>query len=227
MHSSIENTGTLRDLTSFYKSSINISSLDPTIVQFLDPSIKEMKIVRSPGKFRFSTGTNIPPKTLFEVVFQNGSEYELTFEQLYNVLSSGTIRGIQLLHWIKDVLKTGGYYIIDELELSLNKTIILDVIRLFRNHETNPLNATLIFSTHYTELIDTFDRNDQIYFIHRNDKYEIKVSNYSNFDKKNQLKKSDSYFADEYNLGTAISYNKYYEMFKSFKGQHSNDWFYQ
>ena len=112
---------------------------------------------------------------------------------------------------------------IDELELSLNRTIVNDIIKLFESHNTNPFNATLIFSTHYVELIDIFDRNDQIFFVHRDKNYGIEMTNYSVVERKNQLKKSESFFADTHQLGTAIQYSKFTNMLRSFIFKVKND----
>lgn len=199
------------------------NAFDTEIIQFLDPSIK--KIMRKQIKNVDSQYLSIsePSIALYEVAFKNGETYELTRAQLIATLSAGTLYGLQILARVKDVLKTGGLYLVDELELHLNKSIVSDIIKLFNDPDTNPHNATLIFSTHYTEILDLFGRNDQIFIVHRNDKYEIKISNYSNYDKKNQLKKSDAYFADSYGLGTAVSYDTYLEFIKFFRKLHAAD----
>ena len=215
----------LQDDRSFFNSSKRIipyliHELDPTIISFLDPSINKI----TPNYILNEYDGKASSKNLtYDLHLANGNVIEVSTLQLELMLSSGTLRGLNLLSNIKSVLKTGGYIIIDELELHLNKSIIVDIIRLFKTNETNPKNATLIFSTHYTEILDVFDRNDQIFISHRNKQYEMMLSNYSNYDKKNQLKKSDSYFADTFDLGTAISYDKYFALRKSFKEQHY-DW---
>lgn len=198
-----------------------LNKLDVSIIRFLDHSIEDL--TKSTNNRLIINENLTPTKELYLLTFTNGKSYEVTSNELLSLLSKGTLRGINILMTIKETLKTGGYFIVDELELHLNKSIIVDIIRLFKSNDTNPHNATLIFSTHYTEILDVFDRNDQIYISHRNDNYEMIISNYSDYDKKNQLKKSDSYFADTYNLGTAISYEKYKSLRNSFKGQFDND----
>lgn len=197
-----------------------IKSFDPAIISFLDPSIKYIEPQYS---VNIGLPTNSQNNILYNLHFSNGKKMEVSPLQLENMLSSGTLRGLKLLSNIKEILKHGGFLLIDELELHLNKTIIIDIIRLFKTNETNPKNATLIFTTHYSEILDIFDRNDQIYFSHRNNNYELMLSNFSDYNKLNLLKKSDYYFADSYDLGTSIPYEKYMALRKSFKDQH-NDW---
>ena len=82
--------------------------------------------------------------------------------ELSNYLSSGTIKGINLFIDIEKTLKNGGYLIIDEIENHLHKSIIMNIIQMFAN-TLNKNGATLIFSTHYSEIIDMVPRTDMIY----------------------------------------------------------------
>lgn len=186
----------------------NKLELVPSIIQYLDPSIKSIKEVE--------VDYLLDDTTIFQIQFKNGKKIETTKTRFRHYLSSGTYRGIQILQTIKAVLRTGGYYVLDELEVHFNKTIAVDIIKLFLDHKTNPNNATLLFSTHYTELIDTLTRNDQVILIHRNDNYDIKLTRFSKLNKKNQNKKSESYFSDEFKIGTAIEYETYMKFRNTF-----------
>ena len=70
---------------------------------------------------------------------------------------------------ILKVLKTGGYYLIDEFENHFNKKIIEFLLGLFTDVRTNPKSACLIFSTHYPEILDFITRTDDIYICRRNE----------------------------------------------------------
>lgn len=59
----------------------------------------------------------------------------------------------------------GGYLIVDELENHFNKEIAATLVRFFLDKKVNKKGAALIFSTHYSELLDEFERNDNIYII--------------------------------------------------------------
>lgn len=187
-------------------------SLQIDLIKYLDPSIKNItpQLTFSDSAFRPKANKS------YSVEMESGEEFEMSDVQIYSILSSGTRRALMMFKDIRKVLRLGGYFVVDELELSLNRSVVNDIIRLFESHSTNPNHATLIFSTHYIEILDTFERNDQIFVIHRNEKYKIVTTNYSSLEKKNVLKKSESFFADTFNLGTAIEYNKYQEMRKSF-----------
>ena len=189
---------------------LNVNNLP--MIQYLDPSIRNIK--ESARKIERKNETIITKTLLVE--FENNTKYELSPQELYSLLSSGTRRALKILNDVRKVLRVGGYYLIDELELSLNRSIVNDIINLFESNKTNPFNATLIFTTHYVELFDIFDRNDQIFFIHRDHDYGIQITNYSDVDRKNQLKKSESFFADTHKLGTAIEYTKYLNLVQSF-----------
>ena len=64
----------------------------------------------------------------------------------------------------------------------------------------------MIFSTHYIEIIDNFERNDNTYVI-RNKEY-IDIKNLSDVLNRNDVKKSDFFQSGVLN-DTAPSYNEY------------------
>ena len=72
-----------------------------------------------------------------------------------------------------------GYLIIDELESHLNKELVKMIINLFNNKEINKSGACLIFTTHYAEILDSFDRMDNIYILTRSENYFTKIHRYS------------------------------------------------
>ena len=109
------------------------------------------------------------------------------FHILFNDLIKGRLR--HFINVIKSrVLKSGGYLVIDELENHFNKEIAAALIRFFMDAGMNCMGGTLIFTTHYPELLDEFERNDCIYIIRNRD--GITVSNLTDILKRNDLKKS-------------------------------------
>ena len=125
---------------------------------------------------------------------------------LGNYLSSGTIKGLSVFSCAEFALRRGSYFIVDELENHFNKELAATLIRFFLNEKTNPNGATLLFSTHYSELLDEFDRNDNIYIV-RNKK-GIYAENLSKALKRNDMKKSEVYDSDSLG-GTAPDYETY------------------
>jgi len=164
-----------------------LTFLDPSI-EYLECSLKEKKVdirLKFYGKE--------------EVVINS-------LRLLENYLSSGTIKGLGVFMSATFAFIEGGYLIIDEIENHFNREIVATLIRFFMDAKVNKNGATLIFSTHYSELLDEFDRNDGIYVV-RN-KEGICAENMSNILKRNDIKKSEVYNSD-YLGGTVPAYEAY------------------
>ena len=132
--------------------------------------------------------------------------------ELTKYLSSGTIKGINVFINAMMVLEKGGYLIIDELENHFNKEIASTLIRFFMNHDVNKKGASIIFSTHYSELLDEFERNDDIFIVKNNG--GISVENLSKLLTRNDIKKSEIYQSG-YLHGTAPEYEAYIDLKKA------------
>ena len=83
---------------------------------------------------------------------------------------------LTLLYYVIQILKSGGYLIVDEIGDHLDQRIILDMLDFFLT-QSNRTGASLLFSTHYIELLDLITRKDSIY-ITRN-QYSIDVQRYT------------------------------------------------
>lgn len=164
----------------------NINELDISedcpveLISFFDPSIEYLKINKEINK------SNIHLK------FKSKNEMILNqFSELNRYLSSGTIKGINTFLYAIRIFNNGGYLIIDELENHFNREIVSTLIRFYMDKKVNKKGATLIFSTHYSELLDEFERNDNIYIV-RN-RQGITIENLSKILKRNDIKKSEAY----------------------------------
>lgn len=122
-----------------------------------------------------------------------------------NFLSSGTIKGSNLITYAMMVMQTGGYLIVDEIENHLHKKLVQTIINLFNDNKINRNGATLIFSTHYSEIIDCLNRKDNIFIMLRNNKYISSAVRYSKLVKRNDVKKSEVLISN-YIDGTAPNY---------------------
>lgn len=120
------------------------------------------------------------------------------------LLSLGTVRGSRIIKAAIRVLRTGGYLLIDEIENSINKELVRMIINLFTSTASNPHGATLVFTTHYAELLDLIQRKDNIYFLRRreDERKGIQAINYSEAVKRGELKHSEV-FLSNYVKGTA------------------------
>ena len=77
------------------------------------------------------------------------------------------------------------------MENHFNKEIVSTLIRFYRNKRVNPNGAVLVFTTHYSELLDEFERNDNIYIVRNRD--GITAQNMADVLKRNDIKKSEAY----------------------------------
>ncbi len=137
-----------------------------------------------PNEFVKCFDSSIKNLTMYKNISSNALEVSVMFNRsnshqanqskkvpIESILSSGTIKGMTMLPAIIEVLKFGGYYIADELENHFNKKIIEFIMGLFTDKRTNPKGACLIFSTHYTELLDFISRKDNVYITTRDNNF--------------------------------------------------------
>ena len=171
------------------------------VITFLDPTIEKLHFDKNESK------------TLIRLKFKGKEEILLNNPvELNNYLSSGTVKGMITFTLAQQVLQNGGYIVVDEVENHFNKEIVTTLMRFFMDGKLNKNGGTLIFSTHYPELLDEYDRNDGI-FITRNCN-GITVENLSNILKRNDIKKSDAYQSG-YLVGTTPAYEAYMQLKKS------------
>lgn len=181
------------------------------LIHFLDPTIEYIHLEKMP------MGQNGTPVSDVKLKFYNRDPITLSnVTLLNNYLSSGTIKGIGLFLEAKSLFERGGYLILDEIENHFNYEIVVTLIRYFMNSGINKSNAVLLFSTHYLELLDEFERNDNINIV-RN-KSGITVVNLSRELDRNDVNKSDV-FKSGYLGGTSIQYNQRLDLTKSLKGE--------
>lgn len=76
-----------------------------------------------------------------------GKEKLYSDRELYNFLSSGTTKGINLYILAVISLKMGFDLIVDEIENHFHKTLVENLIMLYKDKHVNTKNATLYFST--------------------------------------------------------------------------------
>lgn len=167
------------------------------LVKFLDPNIEYLNCKKILAKNSIE----------LKLKFLNKEEILLNSTlELNRYLSSGTIKGINVFIVAMITLQEGGYLIIDELENHFNIEIVSTLIRFFTDKTTNKNGATIIFSTHYTELIDNLERNDSIYVVRNIG--GIRIDNLNNILNRNDVKKSE-WFQSGYLEHTTSSYQGY------------------
>ena len=171
------------------------------VIAFLDPTIEKLCFEQVDGK------------TFIHLKFKNEEEIVLnTAVDLEQYLSSGTIKGIITFSMVKEVLQSGGYLLVDEIENHFNKEIVTTLIRFFMDSHFNKNGGTLIFTTHYPELLDEYDRNDGIYIVRNRN--GITVENLSYILNRNDIKRSDAYQSG-FLEGTTPNYEAYIRLKES------------
>ena len=123
----------------------------------------------------------------------------------HELLSSGTIKGGNLMYKTSLALKAGGYLLVDEIEIHMHKELVLTIIDFFNDEEINKHGAVLVFTTHYAEILDSIDRKDNIYIMKKRDNYSCEAVRYSDEIERNDIKKSEI-FLSNFIGGTAPSY---------------------
>ena len=171
------------------------------VITFLDPTIEKLCFEQAEGK----TFIHLKFRDEDEIILNNAVDLE-------QYLSSGTIKGIITFSMVKEVLQSGGYLLVDEIENHFNKEIVTTLMRFFMDSRLNKRGGTLIFTTHYPELLDEYDRNDGICIVRNRN--GITVENLSYILKRNDIKKSDAYQSG-FLEGTTPAYEAYIRLKKN------------
>lgn len=127
----------------------------------------------------------------------------LSDKELIHQLSSGTTKGILLYIIVVASLKCGFDLLIDEIENHFHKTLVDNIISLYKDKSVNKKGARLIFTTHYCEILDLFNRQDNIW-IAKSDG-EVSLTNmYEEYNVRPELLKSKQFYNNTFN--TAVNY---------------------
>lgn len=168
------------------------------LLELLDKSIEYLKCDTMEVK-----GDNFTVR----LKFKSSSEIVLNSPlELSKYLSSGTIKGLNVFIKASQVLRNGGYLIVDELENHFNKEITTMLIRLFMDERVNDRGAVIIFSSHYPELLDELERSDNIYIVNNED--GICLNNLASILTRSDIKKSEVYQSGLL-VDTAPNYKSY------------------
>jgi hypothetical protein len=171
------------------------------VIAFLDPTIEKLYFEQMDHK----TFIHLKFRGEEEIILNNAADLE-------QYLSSGTIKGIITFSMVKEVLRSGGYLLVDEIENHFNKEIVMTLVRFFMDSKLNKKGGTLIFTTHYPEILDEYDRNDAIHVVRNRN--GITADNLSNILERNDIKKSDVYQSG-FLEGTTPAYEAYMQLKKS------------
>lgn len=172
------------------------TELPAELVQFLDPSIKEIK-------FEIYANKN-DIKVVIVFKEQDRQVVLNSIAELHSVLSSGTVKGLGVFMNAIRTLSRGGIMIIDELENHFNREIVSTIIRWFLDRTVNLNDAVLVYTTHYAELLDLLKRNDSVYIVRKTDR--IEMERLSRVLKRNDTRRSEKFISGFFK-NTAPSYS--------------------
>ena len=141
----------------------------------------------------------------FRLIFEGNQPRDqiMSDKELLYFLSSGTTKGMLLYTFVVASLKYGFDLIIDEVEGHFHKTLVENMLSLYKDKSVNRHNATLIFTTHYCEVLDLFNRQDNIWISKANSK--VSLSNmYDDYDLRPELLKSKQFYNNAFR--TSVNY---------------------
>lgn len=151
-------------------------SLPSPVLRAFDPSIESLSYD--------------PELQVYHLTFHGEKERVVGPDAIPSFLSQGTIIGAEMVQFALQRLRDGGYMIIDEIDTSLNRSLVGVVIGLFTSPVTNPRGAQLIFTTHVPEILDELHRKDAVYVLRRDKDYNTEAVKYSDEIKRIENKKS-------------------------------------
>ena len=135
-------------------------------------------------------------------------------KELIYMLSSGTTKGMLLYMLMIASLQQGFDLIVDEIENHFHKTLVENMISLYKDKTVNKNNASLIFTTPYCELLDLFNRQDNIYIAKSDDKVYL-TNMYEGFNIRPELLKSRQFYNNVFQ--TAVNYDELMQLKKELK----------
>ena len=139
----------------------------------------------------------------YKLTYQNHVK-ELSDSELVFMLSSGTTKGALLYIFVVAALENGFDLLIDEVENHFHKTLVENMISLFKDKTVNKKSATLIFTTHYCEVLDLFNRQDNIWIAKSDNK--IGLNNmYDTYNIRPELLKSRQFYNNAFD--TSVNYD--------------------
>lgn len=148
-----------------------------SIMKAADPNLLDIKVRKTnvdsePPEFLDEMGSR------FKAMFIRDFRYAIAFSvsdgsKKLNLSLDVQSRGFQKLFALSarivTKLRSGGVFVIDELETSIHPHLARFIVDLFQNPEINTGKCQLIFTTHDTNLLDqSLLRRDQIWFAEKN-----------------------------------------------------------
>lgn len=150
-------------------------------------------------------------RQLYTVKLKGTKRQTYTEDEMIAYLSEGTQKGSILLALAIAMLSVGGDLIIDEIENSFHKNLVENFIMIFNDKRINKNQATLIFTTHYVEILDIVRRRDYIYIMQKDETISLK-NLYEDYNERVELSKSNQFNNNTFK--TLINYERLMDLKK-------------
>lgn len=167
-----------------YKISANVLS---KIIKIFDDNIESLSMVDEHN---------------YKLIY-HGKEDLMSDKELVHMLSSGTTKGILLFIFVVAAIQNGFDLLIDEVENHFHKTLVENMISLFKDKTINKKSASLMFTTHYCEVLDLFNRQDNIWVAKADGKVGLH-NMYESYDIRPELLTSKQFYNNA--LQTTVNY---------------------
>ena len=168
------------------------------IISIFDENVKDLQML---DEHNFSLSYGNETRTV--------SDKELIY-----MLSSGTTKGMLLYMLVVASLEQGFDLVVDEVENHFHKTLVENMISLYKDKTVNKSGATLTFTTHYCELLDLFNRQDNIYIAKADNKVYL-TNMYEGYNIRPELLKSKQFYNNVFQ--TAVNYEDLMQLKKELK----------
>ena len=146
------------------------------LLKIADSNIVGVKLIKDEKETEISPVFAGAPKEFLDFLKEN-SKYQIKFStnvrgNVHDIDYSKQSRGVKRMFVIANEvirsIKSGGLFVVDELESSLHPHVASQLLALYQNRVTNPRGAQVIFSTHETRLLNLAHlRRDQIWFVEK------------------------------------------------------------
>lgn len=127
--------------------------IDITAIDIIRREVADNEVLRPGNVMRIDQQTGARHAFQITAAHKDASG-NLTLLDFIKHESAGTQRLAGLVGLILYALKTGGVFLVDELECSLHPLLMREIVLLFKKRRHNPLGAQLIFTTHNTDILD-------------------------------------------------------------------------
>ncbi|MGW0053320.1 AAA family ATPase [Nocardia nova] len=178
-----------------------------TILRAADTGIESVELIEESSEqwaarlANRRTNSNSPKRKYLQLRHRGADGETFPLELRYQSLGTQALMELSVL--ALEALSVGSVLVVDEIDRSLHSFLTSQIIGLFKNAETNPLQAQLIFSSHDSALLGRIQgvevlHRDHIWFTEKNDCGETDLFPISAFRPRREDNRERRYLAGRY-----------------------------